>query len=136
MRNLITKSILLLFLGLSIVSCSKDDDVDYSLQSKFDIFEVQADNTTVLMNGEIKSSTLREFQHMLQGHPNVKLIKMGEVPGSSDDETNLKVGKLLKEKGINTHIVDKGEIASGGVDFFLAGTKRTKDGAVKIGVHS
>lgn len=136
MKKIISKSILLFFLGLSIVSCSKNDDVDYSLQSKFDIFEVQADNKTVLMKGEIKSSTLGDFKHMLEGHPNIKTIKMVEVPGSNDDETNFKVGKLLREKGINTHIVDKGWIASGGVDFFLAGVKRTKEGTVKLGVHS
>lgn len=88
------------------------------------------------MKGEIKSSTLGDFKHMLEGHPNIKIIKMVEVPGSNDDETNFKVGKLLREKGINTHIVDKGMIASGGVDFFLAGVKRTKEGTVKLGVHS
>ncbi|PXY01375.1 alpha/beta hydrolase [Marinifilum breve] len=135
MKELITKSILLFFLGLSIVSCS-DDDVDYSLQSKFDIFEVQADNKTVHMNGEIYTRTLKDFKHMLEGHPNINLIKMIEVPGSNDDETNFKIGKLLREKGINTHIVDNGMIASGGVDFFLAGVKRTKEGTVKLGVHS
>ena len=32
--------------------------------------------------------------------------------------------------------MDNGSIASGGVDFFLAGTKRTKGSNTQIGVHS
>ncbi|NOU62251.1 alpha/beta hydrolase [Marinifilum caeruleilacunae] len=136
MSKLFTKAILLFFLSVNIIACSKDDDVDYSLQSKFDIFEVQADNTTVVMNGEIKSRTLDDFKHLMEGHPNITLIRMLEVPGSSDDETNLQVSKLINERGINTHIENKGMIASGGVDFFLAGVKRTKDELAAIGVHS
>ncbi|MDG2195217.1 MAG: hypothetical protein P8K77_10315 [Polaribacter sp.] len=32
--------------------------------------------------------------------------------------------------------MDNGEIASGGVDFFIAGIQRTKGSNIKIGVHS
>lgn len=138
MRNLITRSILLFILSITIVSCSKDDDVDYSLQSKFDIFEVQADNKTVHVQGEIKTRTLKDFKHMLEGHPNINLIKILHLPGSNDDATNFKIGNLLREHKINTHLM--GVIASGGVDFFLAGVKRTRlvdlQFPVKVGVHS
>jgi hypothetical protein len=118
-----------------MVSCS-DDDKDYSQQTKFDIFTVQADRKTVYMNGEIDTRTLSDFKHMLEGHPDINLIKMFEVPGSNDDETNFKVGKLLRQNKINTHLVDKGMIASGGVDFFLAGVKRTHEENGAVGVHS
>ncbi len=38
--------------------------------------------------------------------------------------------------GINTHVLDNGEIVSGGVDLFLAGIKRSVGSNVKIGVHA
>ncbi len=128
---------LVLSIGLLTVSCSSDDDnQNFSNTFTFDIFTVQPDRETVTMNGEIKSRTLRDFRNMLSGHPNIKLINMGDVPGSSNDEINVQVGRLLNEKQINTHILDNGMIASGGVDFFLAGIQRTRGNNTMIGVHS
>jgi len=88
------------------------------------------------MNGEIKSRTLQDFNNMLQGYPNINLINMQEVPGSNDDEINFQVGVKLRQKNIKTHILDNGLIASGGVDFFLAGITRTRGTNAKLGVHS
>ena len=43
---------------------------------------------------------------------------------------------MVRNRGIATHLPADGEIASGGVDFFLAGVKRTAEAGAKIGVHS
>ena len=132
--------IFVLLITVMITSCKSDDDatttVDYSTVTVFDIFTVQPDNETVLMNGEIKSRTLQDFSNMLSGHPGIKLVNMREVPGSNDDEINFQVGVKLRQNGINTHILDNGFIASGGVDLFLAGVKRTRGTNTQIGVHS
>ncbi len=139
MKKLHIKStIMLLCIGLLFISCKSDDDTitDYSTVRVFDIFTVQSDNETVIMNGEIKSRTLQDFNNMLAGYPSIKLINMAEVPGSSDDEINLQVGVKVRQNGINTHILDNGLIASGGVDFFLAGVERTRGTNTQIGVHS
>lgn len=129
---------LVLCLTILFVSCKNDDNAitDYSQTRVFDIFTVQSDNETVVMNGEIKSRTLQDFNNMLSGHPGIKRINMNEVPGSNDDEINFQVGVRLRQQGINTHILDNGLIASGGVDFFLAGVQRTKGNNTRIGVHS
>ncbi|WP_298520443.1 hypothetical protein [uncultured Kordia sp.] len=123
---------------LLLVSCKNDDTTttDFSQTTVFDIFTVQSDGETVVMNGEIKSRTLDDFNNMIAGHPNIKRINMAEVPGSSDDEINLQVGARVHQLQINTHILDNGLIASGGVDFFLAGIQRTSGNNTQIGVHS
>lgn len=140
MKNTHIKSVITLFcIGLLFVSCKSDDDattIDYSTVNVFDIFTVQSDNETVVMNGEIKSNTLQHFNNMLAGHPEIKRINMATVPGSNDDEINFQVGVKLRQSGINTHILDNGIIASGGVDFFLAGVERTRGTNTQIGVHS
>ena len=61
---------------------------------------------------------------------------MQNVEGSVDDEANLNAAKLVRAKGLNTLIPSDGIVASGGTDFFLAGTKRTVEDGAKIGVHS
>ena len=88
------------------------------------------------MNGEINSSTLKDFNRLLDNYPNLKLINMKEVPGSLDDEINLQVALKVHNNNIATHLLDNSLIASGGVDFFLAGIRRTKGENTMIGVHS
>ena len=131
------KIINLLFLTAVIVlsGCSKDDDIN-TKQRQFGIFKVLSDDTTIEMNGEIGDETLINFNKLLVNFPEVSTINIKEVPGSGNDQINLQVSKKVNEKGINTHILDNGLIASGGVDFFLAGAKRTKGTNTQIGVHS
>lgn len=120
----------LLIATVLFLACSDDTDM-----AQYGIFEI-VDSTTVEMNGDITRSTLKDFNRLIEQHPNVKRINMNQVPGSTDDETNLKVAQRVHDLGISTHIVDNGEIASGGVDFFLAGVTRTKGAHTSIGVHS
>ncbi|MEP0262916.1 hypothetical protein [Dokdonia sp.] len=129
---------IILLTSFLLTSCNSDDDTsqDFSSTFTFDIFTVQPDEQTVIMNGEIKSRTLQDFTNMLQGHPNIQRINMGTVPGSNDDEINFQVGIMLRQNNINTHILDNGIIASGGVDLFLAGVQRTRGENTMIGVHS
>lgn len=104
--------------------------------TKFGIFNVQTDGTTVLMNGDITSRTLNDFNKLIAKFPNINKINMNNVPGSTDDEVNLQVSKKVHDLNIDIHLLDNAEIASGGVDFFVAGIKRTRGTNTRIGVHS
>lgn len=127
--------LLLLAISTLFVGCGTDDDGGQSNNGQFGIFRVIDDNT-VEMNGDITSSTLNDFNSLIENYPNIETINLNQAPGSADDETNLLVSKRVYDLGIATHIVDNGEIASGAVDFFLAGVRRTKGENTKIGVHS
>lgn len=122
-----------------LASCSNNDEVvtnpPTSNTTQFGIFKV-TNATTVEMNGEIGDNTLTDFNRLIENYPNINLINMNQVPGSSNDEVNLQVSKRVFDLNIATHLLDNGEIASGGVDFFIAGVKRTKGTNTKIGVHS
>ncbi len=129
----------LFFLTAIIIlsGCSKDDDnTVISGQREFGIFTVQSNDTTVEMNGDIGDNTLTNFNALLAAFPNINLINIKEVPGSANDDVNLMVSAKVNQEGISTHLTDNGLIASGGVDFFLAGTTRTKGTNTMIGVHS
>ena len=62
---------------------------------------------------------------------------MGQ-PGSLDDTSNLIASRLVREAGLATHVPAEAEIASGAVDFFIAGRARTADvaGGARLGVHT
>lgn len=136
--------ILLVALATSLAACGGDSSHSQfqssqpsnQVQEKAGIFSVQKDSVTVVMNGVINSNSLANFQKLLAKYPNISTINIKNCDGSSDDETNLKLSKLVFDKSINTHIMDNGIVASGGTDFFLAGMKRTKGKNTRIGVHA
>lgn len=135
-----TKILLLCMVAVMTLSvgCRKDTT---KLQTthpnrQFGIFSVLTDDTTIELNGEISSRALSDFNRLLAAYPKVAKIQIKNCGGSSDDTVNLQLSAKVHQKGMNIHLLDNGEIASGGVDFFVAGIKRTQGSNTKIGVHS
>ena len=69
-------------------------------------------------------------------HKNVKTIVLTQVDGSINDAVNMHTGRILREAGLNTKVLEDSDIASGGVDLFCAGKKRFIAKGAKLGVHS
>lgn len=92
--------------------------------------------STATMTGVIDSTTPEELESLIEDHPEVTTISLADVPGSADDEANIRAARLVRSAGLSTHVPADGEIASGGVDFFLAGVTRTYDEGARFGVHS
>jgi hypothetical protein len=126
-----------LLLALTLLfACNKNDNSTTINPRTFGIFKVLDDNLTVEMNGDISSYSLMNFNSLEAAYPNVNKINIKNCYGSSDDEINLLLSAKVHQERINIHLMDNGEIASGGVDFFIAGIQRTKGVNTKIGVHS
>ena len=78
----------------------------------------------------------KQFVKFIANNPDIKDVVLENVPGSINDEWNVKTCLLLHEKGMNTILLPTSEIASGGVDLFISGNKRMIANGAKIGVHS
>lgn len=131
--------VIILFFSIILFSCTKEKnepDFTGNTARTQGIFTVLTGDSIMEMNGDIITSTLTHFNDITTAFPNVKRINMIECPGSDDDETNVQIGAKVYQKGIHTHINDNGYAASGAVDFFLAGTKRTMGSNTNLGVHS
>lgn len=94
------------------------------------------DGTTATMIGVIDSSTPDRVRALLADNPDLATIVMVEVPGSVDDEANLEASRLIRNASLGTHATADSVLASGGVDFFLAGAIRTYEPGAQFGVHS
>lgn len=94
------------------------------------------EGTTASMYGVIGNNSLTDYQRLRQDFPDVTEIVLVNVPGSENDEVNVQVGRALHADGLNTRLLATSEIASGGVDYFLAGTQREIARGARIGVHS
>jgi hypothetical protein len=101
----------------------------------YGIFSSQ-DEKTAIMNGVIGSNTPQHWDNFIAAFPSTDKIIMKDCPGSEDDIANLEAARKVRAKNLTIHLPSDAEIASGAVDFYLAGTTRTRETGSKIGVHS
>jgi hypothetical protein len=86
--------------------------------------------------GSIESETPAQFRALLRAFPGIHQIDMIECPGTGDDEANLTLARMVRKAGIATYVPDGGSVRSGGVELFLAGTKRSAAPTAEFAVHS
>ena len=82
------------------------------------------------------TATPRAFAQMLIAFPGLRTIEMVECPGTSDDTANLRLGRMIRRAGLDTHVPDDGSVRSGAVELFLAGKHRHAEPGAQFAVHS
>ena len=97
-------------------------------------FDVEGD--TARMTGVITAELPATLLRLLVEHPEVEIIEMMVVPGSIDDDANVRAAMYVYDRGLTTKLNATSTIASGGTDFFLGGRTRIVEPGAVIGVHS
>ena len=82
------------------------------------------------------TATPRAFAQMLIAFPALRTIEMVECPGTSDDIANLRLGRMIRRAGLDTHVPDGGSVRSGAVELFLAGKHHRAENGAQFAVHS
>lgn len=126
-----------------------DDNRDFDNDSRISknelVESLKLENTTVSfkvdgnvakMYGTIAADTPAKVLQLLFEHPEVDTIEMLRVPGSINDEANLRAAIYVQKFGLSTYLNSNSLVASGGTDFFLAGVERKVDEGALIGIHS
>ena len=101
-----------------------------------DGLSLQVRDYMLFVKGTIDEDSYDEVSRVLANHPDLRVMVFTHLPGSADDETNLALGRMLRDRGMMTYLPSAGLIASGGVDLFLAGAYRVVESGAKVGVHS
>jgi hypothetical protein len=86
--------------------------------------------------GATDTASPRQFARMLIAFPQLRTIEMVECPGTSDDTANLRLGRMIRRAGLDTHVPDGGSVRSGAVELFLAGKRRHAEPGAQFAVHS
>lgn len=98
--------------------------------------EFTVNGSDLIMNGEINSKTLDQFNEVIEDNPQISTLVEVDVPGSLDDDTMYQLVYRVRELGLNTHLRSDSRIYSGGVDLFLGGVERSIETGAELGVHS
>ncbi len=76
------------------------------------------------------------FAAMMSAFPQIALLEMVECPGTEDDRANLRLGRMIRAAGVATFVPEGGSVRSGGVELFLAGSRRSAHPAAEFAVHA
>lgn len=76
------------------------------------------------------------FAAMMAAFPRITELQMIECPGTLDDSANLRLGRMIRAKGVTTHVPSGGSVRSGAVELFLAGSRRIAEPGAEFAVHA
>ena len=94
------------------------------------------DGTRAALVGPTDERSPAAFLAMLAAHPGIAMLELVECPGTEDDRANLRLGRLIRARGLSTHVPEGGSVRSGAVELFLAGLHRRADPGAEFAVHA
>ncbi len=103
--------------------------------ASFGPFEV-LDGTRAALVAETDSYSPADFQKMLRAYPGIRVLEMPDCPGTIDDHANLRLGRMIRARGLATLVPEHGSVRSGAVELFLAGASRSAAPDAQFVVHS
>lgn len=93
------------------------------------------DETTIAIVDITTARSPANFAAALEAYPGIDTLQFVEAPGTHDDRANLRLGRMIRERGIATIAPEGGSIRSGAVELFLAGVRREIDANSEFAVH-
>jgi hypothetical protein len=109
--------------------------VDVPAIAAFGPFRV-IDPARAALVGETDSLSPSDFQAMLRAYPGIAVLELVDCPGTLDDTANLRLGRMIRARGLATHVPADGSVRSGAVELFLAGAVRSAEPSAEFAVHS
>ena len=82
-------------------------------------FIVSGEDAVVI--GTTDSYSYNVISDFTRDNPDVKRLVLQAMPGTQDVVTNTRLVREIREAGLATHVPANGRIASGAVDWFIAG---------------
>jgi hypothetical protein len=103
--------------------------------ARFGPFRV-LDGTRAALVDVTDEASPAQFAALLRAYPGISMLELIDCPGTEDDRANLAVGRMIRARGIATYVPAGGSVRSGGVELFLAGSRRIADPGAEFAVHS
>lgn len=97
---------------------------------------IEIENGAAKINGTLGKQFHKKFEKFIEENPEIKDLILENIPGSINDEWNVKTCRLVHQNCMNTTVNSTSNIASGGVDLFISGNNRVVIDGAQIGVHS
>ncbi len=103
---------------------------------RYDPLFIEPAGDRAWLYGSINTGSYELVQDYLVAHPQTTTFVFHDMPGSSDDQTALRIADLIRTSGLETYMPADARIESGAVMVFAAGIRRTAACGAAAGVHA
>ena len=93
------------------------------------------DEQTAALVGITRHGAPQAFAMMLEAYPDIAVLEFIEAPGTHDDRANLRLGRMIRERGLAVRVSEGGSVRSGAVELFVAGASREIAPGAEFAVH-
>ena len=98
--------------------------------------QIEVKGNEAYVDGTLGKLFYKKFKKTLDQYPQLTTVILLDIPGSVNDEWNVKTGKLLCKKGLKTMLTPNSIVTSGGTNLFVSGKTLAIAPGAKIGVHA
>ena len=119
--------------GLWIVDLPNEYAVDTSISY---ITHAEKDSPWGIISGTLGTSVHAGLLALKEKTPNIKALYLSDIIGSNDVEMTGKAMEFIMDNNLSTYVPKDSFIKSGGVDLFMAGTKRYVSEGAKVFIHN
>ncbi|WP_409433391.1 alpha/beta hydrolase [Litorimonas sp. RW-G-Af-16] len=108
----------------------------FSQKPNPDLLRFEVEGSRAYGYGFTDDRSVGVVKRLMRDHPEVDTLVLHKMSGTQHADANLKLARRIRKLGLNTHVDADSIIASGAVDLFLAGVRRSAECGAKIGVHA
>ncbi|MFC4254259.1 alpha/beta hydrolase [Altererythrobacter xixiisoli] len=94
------------------------------------------DDGTAALAGITDERSPAAFAAMMRDYPALTMLEFHDCPGTYDDRANLRLGRMIRDAGLDVHVPATGSVRSGAVELVLAGRTLTIDDGARFAVHA
>lgn len=94
------------------------------------------DDGTAALAGITDERSPAAFAAMMRDYPGLTMLEFHDCPGTYDDRANLRLGRMIRDAGLDVHVPATGSVRSGAVELVLAGRTLTIDDGAQFAVHA
>ena len=103
---------------------------------KNDITSIEVRGNEIYMAGLINDNTRKQLEKLLDENTQINTLVLEDVFNAFSNESLIKLGYMIRDKGLNTKLLYSSQVEPRGVDLFIAGVKRSMEKGAYVGTSS
>jgi len=110
--------------------------IHQAMQPDLGLLDFKVKDNLAYGNGYTDDRSVGIIKKLVKENPQVDTLVLKRMSGTRDSTRNVLIARNIRKNQLDTHLEKNSQIASGAVDLFLAGKRRTMECGALIGVHS
>ena len=97
------------------------------------LMELIPSGDSVFVSGEMNTDSADGLAAVIEANPEIKRVVFVDATGETGGPGGIRMGRVIRNAGLRTHLRNDSRVSGGAVDAFLGGTQRTLEDGAMVG---